>query len=245
MAETKKVFAEQERKEALVPMSASQKIIIQDMERSVVNDSILKECGMDLSGDPYKIYTVVAMFLRACIIHLDTNGELDLCGLIEMRRDFDEVTESEKTGNLVAEIKPGYILKAIAENQNVELGILEVNVPSMGIIKVPVEKDFTEKQRLILEKIQSGTAKLLAGYKYGLNPDDWTIYIISFLAIKHALIVSMKHAMQSDSHKATVNFADLIEMTTTWNSSKNTFKVKCQPGKEAKLGIKSDRATEQ
>lgn len=244
MAETKKIFAEQERKEALVPMSSSQKIIIMDMERSVINDAVLRDCGMDLSGDPYKIYTVVAMFLRACIVYLDTNGELDLAGLIDMKRDCRTNDEAEKTGNYVAEIRPGYILKAIAENQNVELGILEVNVPGMGIIKVPVEKDFGEKQRIILERIQSTTAKYLAGYKYGLNPDDWTIYIISFLAIKHALIVSMKHAMQSDSHKASVNFADLIEMTTTWNDQKNTFKVKCQPGKEAKLGVKSDRATE-
>lgn len=244
MAETRKVFAEQERKEALTPMSSSQKIIIGDIERSVANDPILKDCGMDLSGEAYKIYTTVSMFLRACMLFLDTNTELEVAGLLEMRQDFRKNEDAEKTGNIVAEIKPGYILKAIADNENVELGILEVNVPGMGIIKVPVTKDFTEKDRLILTRIQTTTAKLLAGYKYGLNPDDWTIYIISFLAIKHALLVSMKHAMVNDTHRVIVNFADIIEMTTRWDSESNKFKVKCQPGKEAKLSIKSDRVTE-
>ena len=241
MAETRKVFAEQERKEALTPMSSSQKTLIGDIERSVANDPILKDCGMDLSGDPYKIYTTVAMFLRACMIYLDTDAELIVAGMLEMRRDVRRNEDAEKVGNIVAEIKPGYILKAIANNENVELGILEVNVPGTGIIKVPVTKDFDEKERLTLTSIQTATAKLLTGYKYGLNPDDWTIYIIAFLAIKHALLVSMKHAMVNDTHRVIVNFADIIEMTTRWDSSSNSFKVKCQPGK---VSIKSDRVTE-
>ena len=243
MAEAKrKVFAES-RKEPLQPMSSSQKILVDDMETGVANDALLQECNMDLSGDRYKIYTTTSMFLRASTSYLDAKDEVDLAGMLEMVRTNRVNETAEKTGNLICTIKPGPIVKAIVNKEQMELGLLDINIRGT-VISIPVKKDFNEKDRLIMSTLQTQTAKLLTGYQYSLNPDDWTIYIIAFLSIKHAVLTSMRHAAASDTRRCMFNFADIIEIVVTYHPDKDTFTIKCQPGKEAKLNVKNDAVTE-
>ena len=238
-----KVFNHEDAKGVFKPKSKSQAILIEEIERGVINDSLLKEANMDLSGPIYKIYTVASMFLRACTLMLDARNELDVGGFMLMERDARNSTEAEKTGNLVANIKPGYILKSIAARENVELGLLDIHLPGMdGIISIPVKKDFTDEDRAIMLKLQTLAAKLLSGYKYGLVPEQWTIYVMSFLFLKHATMVAMRHAVNDEM--CLINCADIIEITVTYDKDKDSFKVKCKPSKEAKLEVKSDGVTE-
>lgn len=238
-----KVFGKEDSKGVFIPNAKSQAILIEEIENGVINDPILKEANMDLSGPLYKIYTVTSMFLRACTLVLDARNELDVGGFMLMVRDARNSTEAEKTGNLVAKIKPGYILKSIAARENVELGLLDVHLPGMdGIVSIPVKKDFTDDDRAMMLKLQTLAAKLLSGYKYGLVPEQWTIYVMSFLFLKHATIVAMRHAVNDEM--CLINIADIIEITVTYDKEKDSFTVKCKPSKEAKLEVKSDGVTE-
>lgn len=238
-----KVFKDNDAKGVFIPKSKSQSILIEEIETGAINDPLLEQANMDLSGPVYKIYTVASMFLRACVILLDARNELDVGGFMLMERDARTSEEAEKTGNLVAKIKPGYILKAIASKENVELGLLDIHLPGMeGIISIPVKHDFTEEDKAMLIKIQSIAAKLLTGYKYGLVPDQWTIYVMAFLFLKHATLVAMRHAVNDEF--CMVNIADIVELSVFYDKETDKFKVKCKPSKEAKLDVKSDGVTE-
>lgn len=238
-----KVFKDEDAKGVFIPKSKSQSILIEEIEHGAINDPLLVQANMDLSGPVYKIYTVASMFLRACIVLLDARNELDVGGFMTMERDARESEEAEKTGNLVANIKPGYILKAIAAKENVELGLLDIHLPGMeGFISIPVKHDFTEDDKNIMLKIQTIAAKLLSGYKYGLVPEQWTIYVMAFLFLKHATLIAMMHAVNDEY--CMVNIADIIELSVRYDKETDTFKVKCKPSKEAKLEVKSDGVTE-
>ena len=100
----------------------------------------------------------------------------------------------------------------------------------------------TDEDRAIMLKLQTLAAKLLSGYKYGLVPEQWTIYVMSFLFLKHATMVAMRHAVNDEM--CLINCADIIEITVTYDKDKDSFKVKCKPSKEAKLEVKSDGVTE-
>lgn len=242
MAEVRKVF-QQERKREWLPDGNVQKALVREVETGVINDPILKACNLDLSGEPFKLYTITSMFIRACTVYLDTKEFLDIGGLITMERDVRVNDDAEKSGNIVAKIKPGEILKSIVNRTQVELGILDIAMGS-EIIRVPVRKDFNEQDRITLGFIQTQTAKLLNGYKYGINPEDWTIYIIAFLFIKHAVLVAMRNATGNTAHRCKINFADTIDITVSCDPKKDTFKIKCDPSKESKLNVKSDSYTE-
>lgn len=231
-------------KKPLRPTSKLQREIITEIEEGVINDKLLTEIGdIDLSGEAFRIYTITSMFMRSTAIALGTDEEINVCGLFTFYRDRRDNTEAEKTGNLVGAIEPGEIIKSILRMEQPKLDSMEITTPSFDKpIKIPIYKDFDESDKALCLKIQTGAANLLSAYKLGLAPSDWIIYLISFLMLKHSVLVSMKYACASETHKAIVNIADTIEMTI--KKTKEGFDIDMKPGKEAKLEIKGDHETE-
>lgn len=242
MAEPIKVFR-QEAKSPLVPKPDSQVSIISAIEKGVINDPLLKTCNLDLSGKMWMLYTVTIMFLRASTVYLDNKDFVDLGGMMTMESSSRTNDMAEKTGNLVAKIKVGEILKAIINKSQIELGIIDVKTPS-GIMSFPVKKDFCEEDRIILGFIQTQAAKLLNDYKFGLNPEDWSIYTIAFLFLKHTVLTGMRYAACSEEGTCMINIGDVIEVVVSVNAKKDKFALKISPCKEAKLNVKSDSRTE-
>ena len=230
-------------KKNLRPKKGIQEALIREIERGVINDPILKHCGLDLSGEPYMLYTITVMYLYMCTVYLDTHDYLDVGGLLILEPDSRTNDTAEKTGNRVGTISPGEIVNAIVNRTPINLGMLDIALGG-NIIHVPVVKNFNEEDRITLGFIQTQTAKLLTGYKFGVNPEDWSIYIVALLFIQHATLVAMRNAAGNSTHSCEIELLDVMTIKVEYKPKKDTFTFTCDPSKDSKLNVKSDSKTE-
>ena len=243
MSEEIRKLTKNKGKQNLRPKKGVQEALIREIERGVINDPILKHCKLDLSGEPFKLYTITVMFLYACTVYLDTHDYLDVGGLLILEPDSRTNVTAEKTGNRVGTVVPGEIVNAIVSRTPINLGMLDIALGGT-IIHVPVVKDFTEEDRITLGFIQTQTAKLLSGYQYGINPEDWNIYIVTLLFIQHAALVAMRNAAGHKSHECEIEILDVMTIKVEYNPKKDKFTFLCDPSKDSKLNVKSDSTTE-
>lgn len=234
------------KKQPLKPVSRLQREIIDKIEDGVINDPMLEQYdNIDLSGERYRIYTITSFFLRATAGALGTDPEINVAGLLTFERSVRENEEAEKTGNLVGAISPGVILKGIMKGEiSSTFTSMEIKAPSIGkIVRIPVYDGFTDEDKTLLIKIQTMTAKYLTAYKLGISPEDWLIYLISLLMLKHSVLVGMQISKETNS-PAVVNIGDTIEIKVSYKKKSGDFDIDIKPGKECKLEIKSDAVTE-
>lgn len=231
------------RKIPLKPVSKLQRDVIDEIELAVINDPLLSQIeNLDLSGEKYRLYTIMAMFLRSVAITLGSDPQINVCGLLTFYRDRRDNEDAEKTGNLVGAIEPGEILRDIIDLKEPRLDSMEINSKSFGcIIKIPVYAGFDDNDKKLCLNIQTVTARFLASYKLGIEPSDWFIYLIAFLFLKHSMLKALNDA-GTEGH-GIVNIADTIEITAKKKKS-GEITVEIKPGKECKLEIKGDDKTE-